>query len=62
MPAKFINNEGKEVGETSVLAAYFRKKDESLSEFSAQVKILSESDKTELAIGAAKELGWQLVP
>lgn len=40
------------------LAAYFRKTDETLQDFKAQVDKLSTADKEELAAGAAVELGW----
>lgn len=55
------NHEGKEVGQLTVLAAYFRKSDETISQFSEQCKKLSPQDKEELALGAAKELGWMVV-
>lgn len=61
MPAKFKNNDGKEVGEATVLVNYFRKSDETMSQFSEQLKALSAKDKTELALGAAKELGYEVV-
>ena len=54
----FKNTNNETVGELTVIAAYFRRKDESLSDFSKQCKILSPVDKTELAVGAAKEMGW----
>lgn len=56
---EYIDNEGKKVGEMTVISKYFRKKDESLAEFSQQVKSLTPADKAELAAGAAKEMGWQ---
>lgn len=58
---QFKKHDGSVVGEVSVLATYFRKADESMQNFSEQLKKLSEGDKTELAVGAAKELGWEVV-
>lgn len=52
------DNTGKVTSETSAISKYFRKPDESLADFMNQLKALSPADKTELAIGAAKELGW----
>ena len=60
--ATFINTEGKEVSEASVLSAYFRKPGQTMSEFYAEVKTLTPADKTELAIGAASALGFTQVP
>ncbi len=59
--SKIIDNEGKEVSESAVIAKYFRKQDEKLADFMAQLKALSPADKTELAVGAAKELGYSVV-
>lgn len=56
--AKFKNNSNSEVSEVSAIMAYFRQAGESVSQFNEQLKQLSAADKTELAIGAAKELGW----
>ena len=56
--ATFINTEGKEVSEASVLSTYFRKQGQTVSEFYAEVKALTPEAKTELAIGAARELGF----
>lgn len=61
MPIKIINKDGKEVSEATVLAEYFKRKEESISEFFHQVKQLTSADKTELAIGVAKELGYTVV-
>lgn len=50
---------GKPVGEASVLQAYFgRKENQTLQEFMAEVKALTPESKTELALGAAKEVGY----
>lgn len=43
------------------LATYFRLPNESLMQFNNGCKPLTEEEKTELADGAAKELGWQKV-
>lgn len=61
MAKQFKKNDGAVVGETAAIAAYFRKPDETMTMFSEQLKKLSEGDKTELAVGAAKELGWEVV-
>lgn len=58
---QFKKHDGSIVGETSAMAAYFRKPDESMQVFSEQLKKLSAEDKTELAMGAAKEMGWMEV-
>ena len=42
----------------ATLMAYFRKQDETLVQFNDQLKELTPESKEELAIGAAKELGW----
>ncbi len=49
------------IGELTVIAKYFRKSDESIADFREQTKGLSTEDKTELAIGAAKELGIERI-
>ena len=56
--AKITDNTGKEVSEGSVVMAYFRKPGQSATEFFTELKALTPEDKTELAIGAAKELGY----
>ncbi len=52
---------GKVFGELTAIAKYFRKPDESLHEFQEQCKKLSPEDKTELAVGAAQMLGYEVV-
>ena len=56
----YKDNNNKIVGEITVIAAYFRRPDETLSQFMAQLKPLTAADKTELAIGVAKEMGWSV--
>ncbi len=54
-----INNEGREVSQAAALKAYFgQKPEQSLTDFMNEVKALTPEAKDELAIGAAKELGW----
>lgn len=56
---KTIKNAAGEVqSHASVIAKYFRKPNENLSSFMAQIKELSASDKEELAVVTAKELGF----
>lgn len=55
---EFKNSNNETKGETSAIIAYFKRNDESVAQFSEQLKKLSPADKTELAIGTAKELGW----
>ena len=56
-----IMHNGKQISEISAIMAYFgRKPGQSLSEFNDEVKKLSPESKTELAIGAAKELGYSI--
>jgi hypothetical protein len=56
------NKDGNEVSEAAVLMAYFgRKSGQSLGDFHAELKALTPEDKHELAIGAAKELGFEVV-
>lgn len=62
MAKQYVGNDGKPVGELTVLSTYFRRKEETLSEFSAQCKALTPEAKSELAAGAAKELGWVEAP
>jgi len=62
MPSKYTTPQGEEKGETAAIVNYFRKQEETMSQFSEQLKKLSASDKTELADGAAVELGWTKVP
>jgi len=58
---KILDHEGKEVAMAVVLARYFRKPDETTSQFMGALKGLTMKDKEELAAGAAKELGLQVV-
>ncbi len=52
------DNTGKIISEIATLSKYFRQESETLTMVAAQVKQLTPEAKTELAIGAAKELGW----
>lgn len=55
------DNNGKVVSEASALNAYFgRKEGQSLQDFMNEIKALSPESKTELAIGAAQNLGWSV--
>lgn len=61
MSAKFKGPGGEECGESIPLMKYFRLEGQSIQSFNEELKKLSPADKTELAIGAAKELGFTLV-
>lgn len=52
------DSNGQPMSQLACIAKYFRKPDESLQSFNEQVKALTPADKEELAIGAAKELGY----
>lgn len=53
------DNNGKVVSEAAAIKAYFGlQPGQGLPQFMAELKSLSSQDKTELAVGAAKELGW----
>lgn len=54
----YKDNNGKIVGEATAINAYFRRPEETLMQMHNQIKELSPADKSELAAGAAKELGW----
>lgn len=55
------DNTGKSLSEASVIMAYFgRKEGQSLQDFMEEVRQLSPESKNELAIGAAKELGYAM--
>lgn len=52
---------GKTTSEASAIMQYFGKKEgQTLSEFMTEVRQLTPESKTELAIGACKELGWSV--
>lgn len=61
MPKQFKDGDGKVVGEVAVIARYFRRQEETLGDMSAQIKVLTPEAKTELAVGAAKELGFECI-
>jgi hypothetical protein len=44
--------------DAAVLAAYFRLPNQSSQAFLSELKALSPEDKRELALGAAREMGW----
>lgn len=58
---KIVNNQGTETSEAATVMAYYRRPTESMQDFYAQLKQLDPESKRELAVGAAKELGWTLV-
>jgi len=59
--AKIIGKDGKETSEAAVLRTYFGLKEgQKLTDFMAEVKALTPESKTELALGAAKELGLEI--
>ncbi len=55
---KFIDATGKETNRITVLGRYFRLSGEGTKQFLDACKGLTEPDKDELAVGAAKELGF----
>ena len=57
---KFYDKEDKEIARSVVIARYFRQSDEKLEQFMAGCKGLTDADKDELALGAAKELGLRI--
>ena len=62
MAKTIIDNNGKETSEASAIKRYFGQPEgQTLQEFMAELKALTPEDKTELACGAAKELGWTVV-
>lgn len=62
MAYKIIDQTKTERTEAATILQYFgRKENQPLAEFYSEVKALSPESKTELAIGAAKELGWGVV-
>lgn len=56
--AKIIDNNNKEVSEIATIAKYFKNPGESTADFMTATKTLTPEDKTYLAHGAAKELGF----
>lgn len=57
--SKIIRDEtGTIKGESVTLMRYFKPADQSASAFNEELKQLTPESKTELALGAAKELGW----
>lgn len=61
MPATFKKPDGQTIGEAVTLMNYFRKEGQTTKEFNDELKALSPADKTELAVGAAKMLGYEVV-
>lgn len=56
-----LDNTGKEVSEAGVLKTYFgMHPGQTVSEFMKEVKELTTESKTELAVAAAKELGYTI--
>lgn len=59
---QIISPDGTVRTEAAAIQAYFgRQPGQSLSDFMKEIKELSPEGKTELAVGAAKELGWKVV-
>ncbi len=62
MPLEFDNGGGKPVGEAVVIKAYFgMRPGDRMQEFMGELRVLTPEAKSELAAGAAKELGWKNV-
>lgn len=59
---KIIGPDNKEISYMAVIAKYFRMAHESVSDIGQQIRALTPSDKEELALGAAKELGYTVLP
>jgi len=59
--ARIIDTNGKEVSEAAAMKTYFGlAPEQTLSGFMAEVKALTPEAKTELALGAAKNLGYTI--
>jgi hypothetical protein len=54
------NKAGQPVPRITCISQYFRQEGETLQDFMAQVKALDEASKEELAVGAARELGYTI--
>ena len=52
------DSNGQLMSQLACIAKYFRQPSESIQNFNEQVKALTPADKEELAVGAAKELGY----
>ena len=63
MPKQYKETtEGNAIGEAGMIRKYFGMQEgQTLTEFGAELKELKPADKTELADGAAKEMGYQVV-
>lgn len=60
---KIVDNNGKETSETAAIKAFFgMRPEQKLNDFMQELKELTPAAKTELAVGAAKELGWTVIP
>jgi hypothetical protein len=61
MAKVILDNSGKAQSEIMVLKTYFGlQPEQKLGDFMIECKALSAEAKTELAIGASKELGWTI--
>ena len=54
------DKEGQTRSEAVTLATYFRLPNQSARDFQSELKPLSPTAQTELALGAARELGWKV--
>jgi hypothetical protein len=54
----FKDQTGNSKTTAATLMAFFRKPEQTVSEFSAELKALQPEEKQELAVGAANEMGW----
>lgn len=59
---KIKDNTGAEVSEAKCISAFFRQPSETVMDMHRQIRELTPESKTELAVGAAKELGWSVEP
>ncbi|PWU19823.1 MAG: hypothetical protein C5B50_05185 [Verrucomicrobia bacterium] len=57
MNTVIVNVEGKPQSEAAVITAYFRAPTDKLADLMNEIRALTPEAKTELALGAAKELG-----
>lgn len=60
---QILDNNSKPVSEAVAIRAYFGlRPNDKLPDFMNELKALDAASKTELAVGAAKELGWTVTP
>lgn len=60
--AKILDGNGREVSQGAVVAKYYKMEGETTTQIMGAMRGLTPANKEELAIGAAKELQYQIVP